>query len=101
MCAYELPEDIVEVLVTPSGTVWNTGVMRHGECYSIDTNYDGEPITLGDSSQNEGEDLKVLLCDPSKNSKVPIFARTKRSRRTSADGHTYIYSGGGMSQLTT
>ena len=45
---YELPEDIVEVSDNFSGTVWNTGVMRHGRYYSIDTapNYDGEPIYI-------------------------------------------------------
>ena len=34
---YELAEDIVEVSDNFTGTVWNTGIMRHGKYYSIDT----------------------------------------------------------------
>lgn len=54
---YELPNDIVEVSDTFTGTVWNTGIMRHGKYYSIDTepNYNGNPITLGEILQDESE----------------------------------------------
>ena len=97
---YELPEDIVEVSDNFSGTVWNTGVMRHGRYYSIDTapNYDGEPITLGEILQNE-EDVpeKFFVNDPAKLEKFQYLRGPKRIERTSADGHTYIYSEGGMS----
>lgn len=97
---YELPEDIVEVSDNFSGTVWNTGVMRHSRYYSIDTapNYDGEPITLGEILQNE-EDIpeKFFINDPAKLEKFQYLRGPKRIERTSADGHTYIYSEGGMS----
>lgn len=97
---YELPEDIVEVSDNFSGTVWNTGVMRHGRYYSIDTapNYDGEPITLGEILQNEEEvPEKFFIDDPAKLEKFQYLRGPKRIERTSADGHTYIYSEGGMS----
>lgn len=97
---YELPEDIVEVSDNFSGTVWNTGVMRHGRDYSIDTapNYDGEPITLGEILQNEEEvPEKFFINDPAKLEKFQYLRGPKRIERTSADGHTYIYSEGGMS----
>ena len=97
---YELPEDIVEVSDNFSGTVWNTGVMRHGRYYSIDTapDYDGEPITLGEILQNEEEvPEKFFINDPAKLEKFQYLRGPKRIERTSADGHTYIYSEGGMS----
>lgn len=97
---YELPEDIVEVSDNFSGTVWNTGVMRHGKYYSIDTapNYDGEPIALGEILQNEEEvPEKFFINDPAKLEKFQYLRGPKRIERTSADGHTYIYSEGGMS----
>lgn len=97
---YELPEDIVEVSDNFSGTVWNTGVMRHGKYCSIDTapNYDGEPITLGEILQNEEEvPEKFFINDPAKLEKFQYLRGPKRIERTSADGHTYIYSEGGMS----
>ena len=97
---YELPEDIVEGSDNFSGTVWNTGVMRHGRYYSIDTapNYDGEPITLGEILQNEEEvPEKFFINDPAKLEKFQYLRGPKRIERTSADGHTYIYSEGGMS----
>ena len=97
---YELPKDIVEVSDNFSGTVWNTGVMRHGRYYSIGTapNYDGEPITLGEILQNEEEvPEKFFINDPAKLEKFQYLRGPKRIERTSADGHTYIYSEGGMS----
>lgn len=97
---YELPEDIVEVSDNFSGTVWNTGVMRHGRYYSIDTapNYDGKPITLGEILQNEEEvPEKFFINDSAKLEKFQYLRGPKRIERTSTDGHTYIYSEGGMS----
>lgn len=97
---YELPEDIVEVSDNFSGTVWNAGVMRHGRYYSIDTapNYEGKPITLGEILQNEEEvPEKFFINDPAKLEKFQYLRGPKRIERTSADGHTYIYSEGGMS----
>lgn len=96
---YELPNDIVEVSDTFTGTVWNTGVMRHGKYYSIDTepNYNGNAITLGEILQDEEEvPEKYFITDPAKLEKFQFLRGPKRIERTSATGHTYIYSEGGM-----
>lgn len=97
---YELATDIVDVSDNFSGTVWNTGVMRHGKYYSIDTepDYDGKPIPLGQILQKE-KDIpeKYFLTDQAKLKKFQYLRGAKRIERTSADGHTYIYSEGGMS----
>ena len=97
---YELPNDIVEVSDTFTGTVWNTGIMRHGKYYSIDTepNYNGNPITLGEILQDESEvPEKYFLTDKAKLEKFQYLRGPKKIERTSSDGHQYIYSEGGMS----
>lgn len=97
---YELPTDIVEVSDNFTGTVWNTGIMRHGKYYSIDTesNYKGKPITLGEILQDE-QDVpeQFFLTDQAKLEKFQYLRGPKKIERTSADGFTYIYSEGGMS----
>ena len=96
---YELGEDIVDVSDNFTGTVWNTGVMRYGKYYSIDTepDFDGKPITLREILQDESEvPEKYFLTDPDKLEKFQFLRGPKRIERTSADGHTYIYSEGGM-----
>lgn len=97
---YELTDDIVEVSDKFTGTVWNTGVMRHGRYYSVDTqpNFDGQPITLGQILQDESEiPEKYFLTSPEKLEKFQYLRGPKKIERTSADGHTYTYSEGGMS----
>lgn len=97
---YELANDIVEVSDNFTGSVWNTGIMRHGKCYSIDTepDYNGKPITLREVLQNEDEvPEKYFLTDSSKLKKFQYLRGAKKIERTSTDGHTYIYSEGGMS----
>lgn len=97
---YELSDDIVEVSDNFTGTVWNTGIMRHGKYYSIDTScaFDGNPITLGEILQSEHDvPEKYFITDSDKLEKFQYLRGAKRIERTSADGHTYIYSEGGMS----
>jgi len=97
---YELEDDIVAVSDNFTGMVWNTGVMRHGKYYSIETtaNFDGNPITLGEILQDETEvPDKYFLTDKAKLEKFQYLRGPKKLERTSADGHTYIYSEGGMS----
>ena len=97
---YELEDDIVAVSDNFTGTVWNTGVMRYGKYYSIETaaNFDGNPITLGEILQDETEvPDKYFLTDKAKLEKFQYLRGPKKLERTSADGHTYIYSEGGMS----
>ena len=96
---YELAEDIVEVSDNFTGTVWNTGVMRHGKYYSVDTqcDYKGQPITLGEILQDEKDvPEKYYLTDSAKLEKFQYLRGPKKIERTSEDGHTYTYSEGGM-----
>lgn len=96
---YELESDIVNISDNFTGTFWNTGVMRHGKYYSVDTKPDfyGKAITLGEILQDEKEvPEKYFITDPEKLEKFKYLRGPKRIKRTSADGHTYIYSEGGM-----
>lgn len=96
---YELESDIVNISDNFTGTFWNTGVMRHGKYYSVDTkpDFSGKAITLGEILQDENEvPEKYFITDPEKLEKFKYLRGPKRIKRTSADGHTYIYSEGGM-----
>jgi len=97
--SYDLANDIVEVSEKFTGTVWNTGVMRHGRYFSIDTTSIKEkPITLGEIIQSENDVLeKYYLSDEKRLEKFKYLRGPKKIERTSADGHKYIFSEGGMS----
>ena len=74
--------------------------MRHGKYYTIETepDYKGNQLTLGDIIQDESAvDEKYFIDDPDKLEKFQYLRGPKRIERTSADGHSYIYSEGGMS----
>lgn len=97
---YELSEDIVEISDGFTGKVWNTGVMRHGYYYTIDTEPLGDelPITLGEIVQSADlVDEKYYLSDKDKLEKFQYLRGPKKIERTSAEGHKYIFSEGGMS----
>ena len=97
---YELDKDIVDVSDNFSGTVWNSGVMRHGRYYTLETesDYHGDCLTLGDIIQPESEiDEKFFVSDTEKLEKFHYLRGPKRIERTTADGHSYIFSEGGMS----
>lgn len=97
---YELDEDIVEISDNFTGTVWNTGIMRHGKYYTVETapDYRGTYLTLGDILQDEKEvDEKYYINDSEKLKKFQYLRGPKRVERTSADGFNYIFSEGGMS----
>lgn len=95
----ELSEDIVEISDNYSdGKFWNSGVMRHGVYYSYDTEAEIEaPVTLREIIQDESEvDEKYYLTDE-QIEKFSYMRGGKKIERTSATGHTYIYSEGSMS----
>lgn len=94
-----LSKDIVEISDNYShGKFWNTGVMRHGIYYSYDTEaIEEEAITLREIIQDESEvDEKYYLTDE-QIEKFEYMRGGKKIERTSANGHTYIYSEGSMS----
>lgn len=95
----ELSSDIVEISDTFVGQVWNTGVMRHGKYYTIDTEptFEETPIPLADILVPENEVPKNLYVTGKKLEKFKYLRGPKKIQRTSADGHQYIFSEGGMS----
>lgn len=97
---YDLSNDIVDVSDHFTGKVWNTGIMRHGRYFSIDTKPTGEetPIPLKDTLQKESEvDESFYITDQEKIEKFNYLRGPKKINRTSTDGHKYVYSEGGMS----
>lgn len=95
---YELPEDLVAVSDNFTGTVWNTGVMRHGKYYTIETQPISErAITLGEILQSEDQvDAGFYITDPDRLEKFQYLRGPKRIERTTAEGHTYTFSEGSM-----
>lgn len=96
-----LAEDLAEISDNfKDGMMWNSGVMRHGYFYTADTEPLGneQPITLRDIviSENEVPDSYYITGD--KLEKFKYLRGPKKLTRTSADGHEYIYSEGGMSE---
>lgn len=97
---YELSDDIVNISDNFSGKVWNTGIMRHGRYFTIDTKPLGneEPIPLKDTLQRDTEiDEKFFITDKNKIEKFAYLRGPKKIQRVSASGHEYTYSEGGMS----
>lgn len=96
---YKLPEDIVEISDEFTGKVWNTGIMRHGRYFTIDTEptFDEKPITLGKILQSEDEvDEKYYITDEIKLEKFKYLRGPKKIERTSESGHKYIFAEGSM-----
>ena len=96
-----LAEDLAEISDNfKDGMMWNSGVMRHGYFYTADTEPLGneQPISLGDIvvPENEVPDNYYIAGD--KLEKFKYLRGPKKLTRTSADGHEYIYSEGGMSE---
>lgn len=97
----QLSNDIKEVSDNFSdGKFWNSGIMRHGYYYSADTIPLGDeiPITLGDIIVPESSVPEKYYIEGEKLEKFKYLRGAKRIERTSADGHKYIYSEGGMSE---
>ncbi|AYF93077.1 DNA (cytosine-5-)-methyltransferase [Apilactobacillus bombintestini] len=97
---YELPDDIVKASDEFTGKVFNTGVMRYGRYYTVDSIPDSgkQPTPLKDILQPENQvDDKYYVTDQKKIDKFAYLRGPKHIKRTSADGHTYTYSEGGMS----
>lgn len=97
---YELSDDIVDVSDNFTGKVFNTGVMRHGRYYTIDTKAtnDEKSTPLKEILQPEKDvDKKYYVTDEDKIKKFAYLRGPKKIERTSKDGHKYTYSEGGMS----
>lgn len=97
----KLADDIKEISDSyDAGKMWNSGIMRHGYVYSAETEPQGdeEPLSLGDLIQEEAEvDEKYYLTDQ-QIEKFKYLRGAKKIERTSATGHKYTFSEGGMSE---
>ena len=87
-----------------TGQVWNTGIMRNGKYYTIDTipASDEKPVTLGEIAKKAKETEKIVpetffLNDPERIKKFEELRGAKKKERTTADGFTYMFSEGAMS----
>lgn len=96
---YTLSNDIVDISDNFIGTVWNTGIMRHGRYFTIDTvpTMEENPVALREILVTEEEvPEKYFITDQVKLEKFKYLRGSKKIERTSAEGHTYIYSEGSM-----
>lgn len=86
-----------------TGQIWNSGIMRYGHYYTIDTEpIKEESLTLGEIVQQaavvEPVDESYYL-DEDKVKKFQYLRGPKKLERKSATGHVYQYSEGGMSEF--
>lgn len=109
---------ILDVSDNFTGAIWNTGIMRYGQYFTIDTEptMEEKPMTLGDvvsqakdafiaeyADKAEGEKAyaeyidNYIIRDEAKLEKFHYLRGPKKIERTTADGHKWIYSEGGMS----
>lgn len=96
-----LSDDIVEVSNNFSGQFWNTGIMRNGRYFTLDSIPLGNerPITLGEILQPEEEvPEEFYVTDEKRLEKFKYLRGSKKVERTASNGHKYTYSEGGMSE---
>lgn len=97
--SYKLNGDIVEISNNFTGKVFNTGIMKNGEYFTVETEPLGneKPKVLKEVIQSEDEiDEKYYITDNEKLEKFKYLRGPKKLKRKSADGHEYTYSEGGM-----
>lgn len=95
----KLNEDIVEISENYSaGKMWNSGVMRNGVYYTYDTvPVEEKATTLREILQPESDVDEKYYLNNEQIEKFEYLRGPKKIERTSADGHKYTYSEGGMS----
>lgn len=96
----KLPEDIVEISDKFLANFHNSGYMENGNFYSIHTEPVFEkPILLRDILQPEDSVPDKFYLSEAAIEKFNFLRGPKKIERTSVDGHKYIYSEGGMSEI--
>lgn len=92
-----LPQDIVEISDTYAFDFYSAGIMIDGEIHTVQpVAIEQTPITLGEILQPEDIPDEYYLNEEAIE-KFAYLRGPKKIPRTSADGHEYIYSEGGMS----
>jgi len=94
----KLPIDLVEISDTFSFAFHTAGIMREGNIYTAHVNpVTSNPTALGDILLPEEEvDEKYYLSEEDEE-KFAYLRGSKKIERTSANGHKYFFSEGGMS----
>lgn len=93
-----LPDDIVEISDLFSYNFQTAGVMQNGELTTIHTQpVEKRPTTLGEILQDEETVPEDFYLTETQAEKFTYLRGPKKIERTSADGHSYIFSEGGMS----
>lgn len=97
---FELSEDIADISDHFSGLFYNAGVMRNGQVLTIDTlPVTEKSMTLGQMLQLKYQiDEKYYLSDEAV-AKFKYLRGSKKIERVHPDGHVYVYSEGGMSEI--
>lgn len=95
----KLDGDVVDISDNFTGTIWNTGIMRYGKYYTIDTaaTMEEEPITLKEIIVPEETVPESYYVTDEKLKKFQYLRGSKKINRTSSEGHSYVFSEGGMS----
>lgn len=94
----QLPEDIIEVSDEFSFNFHTAGIMRNGEIYTIHADPILQEATpLGNILLDEELIDKKYYLSPEVEEKFAYLRGPKKIERTSANGHKYVFSEGGMS----
>ena len=94
----ELPQDIVEISDEFSYGYHPAGIMIDGMVHTIHTEaLNPQAIPLGDILQDESEVDEKFYLNESQIEKFAYLRGPKKIERTSKDGHSYVFSEGGMS----
>lgn len=94
----QLPVDIVEISDEFSFNFHTAGVMRNGEIYTAHADpVLQEPVPLKDILLDEASIDEKYFLSPEIEEKFAYLRGSKKIERTSASGHKYIFSEGGMS----
>ncbi|MEE1132164.1 MAG: DNA (cytosine-5-)-methyltransferase [Caryophanon sp.] len=93
-----LPQDIVEISDSYAFTFHPAGIMIDGEMYTVQPEPAMKaPITLAEILQPEEDVADEFYLTEAATEKFAYLRGPKKIERTSAEGHQYIYSEGGMS----
>lgn len=93
-----LPKDIIEISDTYAFGFHPAGIMIDGEIYTVHPEpTEKAPIPLRDILQPEEEVAEDYYLNEAAIEKFSYLRGPKKIERTSAEGHKYIYSEGGMS----
>lgn len=100
MCSEELPQDIIEISDEFSFNFHTAGIMRNGKIFTIHADpVKKKPTPLQDILLDESQIDEKFYLTPENEKKFDYLRGPKKIERTTADGHKYVFSEGGMSPV--